>query len=275
MRLHRRPARRFWVVNDVNDVYDRDGMAKVTVGARVAPWLADELRTWAEEPEEVSVSALVGRLVEEGWVRERLAGLEVREDATGRRVGLRGGPGVWKVVSVLPPHLRDADVLVEIFDGILAEERVRQAMAYYRRFEERVQGRVEANASAAGRLELLPSWSVPPSDLLAGWFVLAETVAALRSEGVDLMHVADLEDPPGGTAAFIDRAASEGRVLVTADYRGVGAARVARERKPERWPVALLAPELVQAGVEEVGAAILAWTESADGGERGRWIRPA
>ena len=79
---------------------------------------------------------------------EELPGVVFRNGPSGRRASLLGGPDVWEVVADLQRAKRrgEADPVAAVVRGTgLAEEHVRLAVAYYARYPDEIDARIERN----------------------------------------------------------------------------------------------------------------------------------
>jgi hypothetical protein len=94
-------------------------------------------------------SRVAERLIDEGLRMEEFPGVVFRSGPTGRRASLLGGPDVWEVVADLQRAKRYGDDPAPV-DAIvrgtgLAEEQVRLAAAYYTRYPDEIDARIERN----------------------------------------------------------------------------------------------------------------------------------
>jgi hypothetical protein len=96
--------------------------------------------------EGLTSSQLAERFIEEGVRSAELPGIVFRPGPTGRRAGLYGGPDVWEIVRDVH-RARDAratdPIAVVVRSTDLGEEQVRLALAYYGRYPDDVDARIE------------------------------------------------------------------------------------------------------------------------------------
>ena len=93
-------------------------------------------------------SRVAERLIDEGLRIEEFPGIVFRDGPTGRRASLLGGPDVWEVVADLkqPRRRKGVDPFEAIARGTgLAEQQLRLAAAYYGRYPEEIDARIERN----------------------------------------------------------------------------------------------------------------------------------
>lgn len=128
-----------------------------SLSTRVRSWLRRDIVDFGRQQREGPSEAL-RRVTEEWWAMSRFPAIEFRDGVTGRRAGLRGGPDVWEVVMVWMDHDVDRDGLYGHFGGHVPREALDQALAYYERFPEEIDGRLDENRRVGGRLES----AVPP-----------------------------------------------------------------------------------------------------------------
>jgi hypothetical protein len=93
-------------------------------------------------------SRVAERLIDEGLRMEEFPGVVFRDGPTGRRVALLGGPDVWEIVADLKQagRRRGADPFEVIARGTgLSEQQLRLAVAYYGRYPDEIDARIERN----------------------------------------------------------------------------------------------------------------------------------
>lgn len=123
-----------------------------SLSTRVARWLRKEIVDFGERHRQGPSEAL-RRIVEEWWTMSHFPAIEFRDGVMGRRAGLRGGPDVWEVIMVWKDYAPDRDAFYEHFGGYVAREALDQALAYYDRFTDEIEGRLTENIRLAARLE--------------------------------------------------------------------------------------------------------------------------
>lgn len=117
------------------------------LSVKLRPWLEEELRREFEDRGE-STSEGLRRVLEEWWALREFPAIEFRDGIAGRRAALSDGPEVWEVVVAFRDHDGDEEALRDHFawlDGDALED----ALAYYERFPDRVNGVIEENERTA------------------------------------------------------------------------------------------------------------------------------
>jgi hypothetical protein len=124
--------------------YDR-AVATSPFSARLDSGLVERLRQLGAR-EGVTSSQLAERFIEEGVRSAELPGIVFRPGPTGRRAGLYGGPDVWEIVRDVN-RARDSrardPIAVVVRSTDLGEDQVRLALAYYARYPDDVDARIE------------------------------------------------------------------------------------------------------------------------------------
>ncbi len=93
-------------------------------------------------------SRVAERLIDEGLRMEEFPGVVFRNGPTGRRASLLGGPDVWEILADLQrAKLRSKGDPVEtvVRGSGLSDEQVRLAAAYYSRYPDEIDARIERN----------------------------------------------------------------------------------------------------------------------------------
>lgn len=125
---------------------------------RLDPRLKNRLTEQAAA-EDISESALVGRLLDEGLKTSTYAGIVYRGGAAGRRAAVAGGPDVWELVAAL----RHAEGTGESRVSAAAEQLglpvhiVRLAVAFASDYPGEVGDMISANEAAAERAQQVAS----------------------------------------------------------------------------------------------------------------------
>jgi hypothetical protein len=105
----------------------------------------------------LSSSALAEELIDEGLRLRRHPLVVFRDGATGRRVGLVGGPDIWEVIGGLVggdiPVSDRVGRAAELFN--LSPEQVTAALDYYAAFPEEIDEEIASNVAAAEESEAL------------------------------------------------------------------------------------------------------------------------
>jgi uncharacterized protein (DUF433 family) len=78
----------------------------------------------------VSVSTVVGQLVEEGLLMRRFPGLVFRDGSTGRRAAMAGSLDVWEIIALLQDFHDDEAALLAAYPS-LTSAALKTARAYY------------------------------------------------------------------------------------------------------------------------------------------------
>jgi hypothetical protein len=116
------------------------------------PWLEEEIKSfWAQHGE--GPSSAMRRVAEEWWTLENCPALEFRDDVSGRRAALRGGPDVWEVAQLNQSYENDEERLHDHFGGLVARDALRQALEYAERFPEQIQMQLAQNERLRALLE--------------------------------------------------------------------------------------------------------------------------
>ena len=129
----------------MHDIEYTRRMATSPFSARLDSELVPRLKRLSAR-EGLTASQLAERFIEEGVRSTELPGIVFRPGPTGRRAGLHGGPDVWEIVR----DVQQADgagarnpIAVVVRSTDLSEEQVRLALAYYARYPEDVDARIE------------------------------------------------------------------------------------------------------------------------------------
>jgi hypothetical protein len=90
-------------------------------------------------------SRVAERLIDEGLRMEEFHGVVFRDGPAGRRASLVDGPDVWEVVADLRrAGRRRGDAVSAVVRGSgLSEQQVRLAAAYYGRYPDEIEARIE------------------------------------------------------------------------------------------------------------------------------------
>ena len=105
--------------------------------------------------EQVPLSQLVERFLEEAVRCEELPGIVFRSGPAGRRAGVLGGPDVWEIVRdvrAADEAGRDDPVRHVVSSTDLSEAQVALAVAYHEAYPGEVDARLAAEADLAARL---------------------------------------------------------------------------------------------------------------------------
>lgn len=102
----------------------------------------------------MSVTALVTSLLDEGIKTHRFPGIVYRQGPTGRRAALVGGPDVWEVVRAVSEAKGRGETrlrsVAETHDVPLSQ--ARRAIEFYAAFPDEINERIEADKRAAERV---------------------------------------------------------------------------------------------------------------------------
>ena len=106
------------------------------------------------EAADLSVSALVALLLDEGLKVRRFPGVAFRDGPAGRRAGLVGGPDVWEVVRdvLAAPGRGEARLRRAAAEAGLAEAQVRLAVDFYAAFPDDIDRRLAAEERAEAQV---------------------------------------------------------------------------------------------------------------------------
>ena len=126
-------------------------MAAGTITVRLPEWLNGELRASFERQGEGPSEGL-RRIVEEWWVSRHLPLIEYRPALDGPRPAIKDGPEIWSFILVHRDYGDDFAGLSEFYGG-LAEEGMKQALAYYRLFPDRIDEHLRENDRLLNLLE--------------------------------------------------------------------------------------------------------------------------
>lgn len=123
-----------------------------SLSTRMKGWLRGEIVDFGRQHREGPSEAL-RRVAEEWWAMSRFPAIEFRDGVTGRRAAVRGGPDVWEIVMVAKDLEPDRTGPYDHFGGNVPREALDQALAYYERFPDEIDHRIEENLRVAERLE--------------------------------------------------------------------------------------------------------------------------
>jgi hypothetical protein len=129
-------------------------MASTPFSARLDSALLTRLKRLSGR-EQIPVSQLVERFLEEAVRAEELPGIVFRSGPAGRRAGVVGGPDVWEIVRDVQAakEAGDTDPVRHVLATTdLGEEQVRVALAYSAAFPDEVEARIAEDAELAARL---------------------------------------------------------------------------------------------------------------------------
>ena len=120
----------------------RNGQLNARMEERVLARLSRRSRELGEPK-----SRVAERLIDEGLRMEEFAGIVFRNGPSGRRASLLDGPDVWEVVADLQRATkRSKDPVRAVRRGSgLSEDQVRLAAAYYVRYPDEIDARIERN----------------------------------------------------------------------------------------------------------------------------------
>lgn len=118
---------------------------------RLPGWLDQEIRLFFSE-HGLGPSEGLRRIVDEWWTTEEFPAIEFRDDPFGRRAALREGPEIWEIVMVWRDYNGDLDRFRDHFAG-LPPEHLDQALQYYERFPDEIDGLIAENERVARHLE--------------------------------------------------------------------------------------------------------------------------
>lgn len=93
-------------------------------------------------------SRVAERLIDEGLRMEEFPGVVFRDGSSGRRASLLDGPDVWEVIADLlrAKRRKNVDAVKAVVRGSgLSEQQVRLAAAYYSRYPDEIDARIERN----------------------------------------------------------------------------------------------------------------------------------
>lgn len=115
------------------------------LNARMEPRLLARLERRSKELGEPK-SRVAERLIDEGLRMEELPGIVFRDGPAGRRASLQTGPDVWEVIADLQRAKRHTDPVEAGVAGTgLSEQQIRLAAAYYARYPDEIDTRIERN----------------------------------------------------------------------------------------------------------------------------------
>ena len=123
-----------------------------SMSTRIHTWLRDEIVRFGKT-QRAGPSEALRRVAEEWWALQHFPAIEFREGVTGRRAALRAGPDVWEVVMVWKDYEPDRERLRAHFGDVISPDQLDQALAYYERFPEEIEERLEENRRVAAQLE--------------------------------------------------------------------------------------------------------------------------
>jgi uncharacterized protein (DUF433 family) len=92
----------------------------------------------------ISVSTVVGQLVEEGLLMRRFPGLVFRDGPTGRRAAIAGSLDVWEVIVSLNDFRGDEAALLAAYPS-LTSGALKTARAYYAERAAEIDARIDRN----------------------------------------------------------------------------------------------------------------------------------
>lgn len=121
----------------------RSGQLNARMGETVLSRLERRSRELGEPK-----SRLAERLIDEGLRMEEFPGIVFRDGPSGRRAALLDGPDVWEVIGDLQRTKRrkNVDPVKAVVRGSgLSEQQVRLAAAYYGRYPDEIEARIERN----------------------------------------------------------------------------------------------------------------------------------
>jgi hypothetical protein len=121
----------------------RSGQLNARMGEAVLSRLERRSRELGE-----SKSRVAERLIDEGLRMEEYPGIVFRDGPSGRRAALVDGPDVWEVIADLQraKQRENADPVKAVERGSgLSEQQIRLAAAYYDRYPDEVDARIERN----------------------------------------------------------------------------------------------------------------------------------
>jgi hypothetical protein len=104
--------------------------------------------------EEVTETALVGRLLDEGLKMAAFPGIVYRSGPTGRRAALANGPDVWEIILALRSAPGDAEAKVaDAAEQLgLPERLIRLGLDFASTYPDEIRHRIELNDQAAERV---------------------------------------------------------------------------------------------------------------------------
>jgi hypothetical protein len=123
-----------------------------SLSTRVARWLRRDIIDFGRRHRQGPSEAL-RRVAEEWWAMSRFPAIEFRDGVMGRRAGLRAGPDVWEIIMVWKDYAPDRKSFYDHFGGYVPREALDQALAYYDRFGDEIDDRLNENMRLAARLE--------------------------------------------------------------------------------------------------------------------------
>ena len=101
------------------------------------------VRTLAAQ-QRVSVSTVVGQLVEEGLLMRRFPGLVFRDGPTGRRAAIAASLDVWEIIALLQDFHEDEAALLAAYP-LLTPVALKTARAYYAERSAEIEARITYN----------------------------------------------------------------------------------------------------------------------------------
>ena len=127
-----------------------------SLSARLDATLLERLRR-ASIREQLSLSQLVERFLEEAMRVEEWPGIVFRSGPVGRRAGVVGGPDVWEIARDLDAAAAagSADPIGTVVASTdLSEDQVRLAAGYRVDYPDEIEARVAADAALTARLRV-------------------------------------------------------------------------------------------------------------------------
>lgn len=139
------------LAGSVETTYTSYTMSTKPLTTRLPDWLDADLREFFRE-HGLGPSEGLREVADEWWAMQTFPAIEFRDDPFGRRAALRSGPEIWEIVMVWRDYGDDLEGLRDHFAHLPAEH-LEQALAYYRRFPDRIDALIEQNERVARLLE--------------------------------------------------------------------------------------------------------------------------
>jgi len=114
-----------------------------TLSFHAGEHIEQAVRTLAAQ-RDVSVSTVVGQLVEEGLLMRRFPGLVFRDGPTGRRAAIAGALDVWEIIALLNDFRDDEGALLAAYPS-LTPAALKTARAYYAERSEEINARIDSS----------------------------------------------------------------------------------------------------------------------------------